>query len=33
VRLTRRLGCVTHGGRTLSRAAQAFSALLEGSAD
>lgn len=33
LRLTRRLGCVTHGGRTLSRAAQAFSALLEGSAD
>lgn len=32
-RLTRTLGCVTHGGRTLSRAAQAFSALLEGSAD
>lgn len=33
VRLARTLGCVTHGGRTLSRAAQAFAALLEGSAD
>lgn len=32
VRLNRTLGCVTHGGRTLSRAAQAFAALLEGSA-
>lgn len=33
VALSRELGCVTHGGRTLSRAAQAFVALLHGQAD
>ncbi|MEA9608622.1 LysR family transcriptional regulator [Xanthomonas campestris pv. plantaginis] len=33
VALSRALGCVTHGGRTLSRAAQAFVALLHAQAD
>ncbi|MEG8064055.1 LysR family transcriptional regulator [Xanthomonas hortorum pv. gardneri] len=33
VALSRELGCVTHGGRTLSRAAQAFVALLHVQAD
>lgn len=33
VALSRELGCVTHGGRTLSRAAQAFVALLNAQAD
>ncbi|MBB5881468.1 DNA-binding transcriptional LysR family regulator [Xanthomonas arboricola] len=33
VTLSRELGCVTHGGRTLSRAAQAFVALLNAQAD
>lgn len=33
VALSRELGCVTHGGRTLSRAAQAFVALLHAQAD
>ncbi|AJQ84615.1 LysR family transcriptional regulator [Xanthomonas oryzae pv. oryzae] len=33
VALSRELGCVTHGGRTLSRAARAFVALLHAQAD
>lgn len=33
LRLQRQLGCVTHGGRTLSRAAQAFTALMQASAE
>src|SRR5690606_7484631 len=33
VRLPRRLGYVTHGGRTLSNAARAFMALLDAAAD